>query len=100
MSREPEAEPSVSRAQEVKERHEAQLLRMPNVLGVGVGLRKRAGAMSREVAIVVLVSRKLPQTQLAPEEILPKEIDGVPVDVQEVGEVQAQGGRSGFLGDP
>jgi hypothetical protein len=46
------------------------------------------------------VSRKLPQTQLAPEEILPKEIDGVPVDVQEVGEVQAQGGRSGFLGDP
>jgi len=91
MSRIPDADPFVSRAQAVIESHETELLRMPNVVGVGVGLRKRGGAQSREVTIVVLVSRKLPRTQLAPEEVVPTEIDGVPVDVQEVGEVRAQG---------
>jgi hypothetical protein len=56
-----------------------------------VGLRRRAGAQSREVAIVVLVRQKVPRSQLAAEDIVPAEIDGVPVDVQEVGEIGAQG---------
>ncbi len=90
MSPVPEADRSFSRAQEVRKKHQAALLRRPNVVGVGVGLRKRAGASTGEVALVVLVSRKLPQAQLAQEDQLPKEIEGVPVDVQEIGEVRAQ----------
>ncbi|OGO08320.1 MAG: hypothetical protein A2Z66_10405 [Chloroflexi bacterium RBG_13_66_10] len=85
-----EANPSVIRAQAVKEAHGPELLRKANVVGVGVGLRRRAGTMSREVAIVVLVRRKLPRAQLMPEDIVPAEIEGVPVDVQEVGEIRAQ----------
>jgi hypothetical protein len=41
------------------------------------------------VAVVVLVRRKLPASQLSPEDRIPAQIDGVPVDVQEVGDVRA-----------
>jgi hypothetical protein len=42
------------------------------------------------VGIIVMVSRKVPSSQLAESDIVPRELDGVPVDVQEVGEVRAQ----------
>jgi len=41
------------------------------------------------VALVVMVSRKVPPHELAPQDILPREIEGIPVDVQEVGELKA-----------
>jgi len=37
---------------------------------------------------VVYVSRKLPKSKLGASELLPREIDGVPVDVVEVGKVE------------
>lgn len=86
-----ETDPSVSRAQAVKAAHETGLLSKANVVGVGVGLRRRADAQGGEVAIVVLVRQKLPRSRLAAEDIVPSEIDGVPVDVQEVGDIRAQG---------
>ena len=44
-----------------------------------------------EVALVVMVRRKVPEDPLAPGDRIPSEIDGVPVDVQEVGTLRAQG---------
>jgi hypothetical protein len=41
------------------------------------------------VALVVMVDRKLSTAQLDLEGLIPVEIDGVPVDVQEVGEIKA-----------
>jgi hypothetical protein len=82
-------DPAVTRAQVVKDRHERDLLQKANVVGVGIGLRQRAGVQSREVAIVVLVERKVPRSQLAPDDFVPSMIDGVPVDIQEVGEIRA-----------
>ena len=73
----------------VKQTHEDELLSKANVLGVGVGLRERGGRRGEQVALVVLVRRKLPAVELAPKDVIPREIDGVPVDVQEVGEVRA-----------
>jgi hypothetical protein len=52
-------------------------------------MRRTHGAEQEEVAIVVLVRRKVPAAQLAPDDRIPQQIDGVPVDVQEVGEVKA-----------
>ena len=78
------------RAQRVKAAHEAELLAKPNVVGVGIGLRERDGARTNTVAIVVLVARKLPRHMLRPDEIIEAEIDGVPVDVQEVGKLTAE----------
>jgi hypothetical protein len=77
------------RVRQVKEAHGEQLLALPNVIGLGIGLRHVDGEPTGEVALVVLVSRKLPSENLEDEAILPRDIDGVPVDVQEVGEIAA-----------
>ena len=78
------------RARQVMAVHQDELLAKPNVVGVGVGFRERRGARTDAVAIVVMVSHKVPRERLAPEELIPGEIEGVPVDVQQVGRLSPQ----------
>ncbi len=73
----------------VKERHERYLLGKRNVTGVGIGFKKVKGKKTNELSIIVLVEKKLPETALKDEDIIEKELDGVPTDVQEVGKVKA-----------
>ena len=80
---------AVARVQSVKAKHERELMRKRNVVGVGVGLRKRAGQMTDEVCIVVSVRQKLPRSKLAPKDVIPTVLDGVPVDVQVTGAFRA-----------
>lgn len=77
------------KASQVKRAHQAELMAKANVVGVGVGYRQVGGQRTETVALVVMVSRKLPLAQLAPKDVLPRRIEGVPVDVQEVGELKA-----------
>ncbi len=77
------------RVSSVKEAFKEDLLSKPNVIGVGVGLREREGEMTDEIVLVVLVTKKLPATEIEPDDLIPAEIQGVPVDVQEVGEIAA-----------
>lgn len=79
---------NIEKAQAVKQAHEAELLNMPNVVGVGVGLCMRGGKPTDKVGLIVLVRRKVPAWQLDPSDIIPNEIKSVPVDVQEVGEIR------------
>ncbi len=66
------------------------MLRWPNVIGVGVGKKYRNGHPTDREAVVVLVARKLPESQLASYEVLPQSLGpGVLTDVIEVGEVKA-----------
>jgi hypothetical protein len=69
---------------EAKSRHEAELLGLPNVIGVGIG--ERAG----KPVIKVFVTEKVPASQLAPEEQVPSSLDGHEVDVEAIGLVEAQ----------
>jgi hypothetical protein len=85
-----EAQVAVERAQAVRNAYQAELMKKPNVVGVGVGLRHTGGQRTDQVAVVVMVDRKVPLAQLRPQDRLPVEIDGVPVDVKEVGELRAQ----------
>ncbi len=78
-------------ARAVKTAHEDELLKKANVVGVGVGIRKRGGTYTNEVALVVMVRQKVPREQLAAADILPRVIEGVPVDVQQVGDIEIQG---------
>ena len=80
---------SFDRVEAVKRAYEDDLLSRANVVGVGVGLRT-GGTQVDQMALVVLVTRKLPRSRLAPDDVIPSEIEGVPVDIQEVGEIQAQ----------
>lgn len=77
------------RALAVKRRYQDELMRKANVVGVGVGLRRIGGQPTNDIAIVVMVSRKLPRTQIAPGDVIPSMLDGIPVDVQETGEFGA-----------
>jgi len=74
---------------EVKARYEAALLKKANVVGVGVGFREQGGELTGEIALVVNVTRKLPATQLSPQDIIPDRIEGIPVDVRETGAIRA-----------
>ena len=82
-----DAHSAYQRAEHVRARYQEALLAKTNVVGVGVGLRSRAGTLTDEVAIIVMVSKKHLRADLSTEDLLPLEIEGVPVDVQEVGEI-------------
>lgn len=83
-------EQAAARAQAVKQAYASQLMSKANVVGVGVGFQTRRGKRTGQVGLVVMVSQKLPIAQLQPGDVIPREIDGVPVDIQEVGEIRAQ----------
>jgi hypothetical protein len=90
----PGREPSLPRVEDlsftaVRARHEATLLRYPNVVAVAEGVRSRRGRPTGERCLVVYVSRKVPRAELRPNDVLPAEIEGVPVDVVEAGPVEA-----------
>jgi hypothetical protein len=82
-------EASLNHAQAVKQRHEAQLLTKKNVVGVGVGFKQRGGQMTDAVAIIVNVQKKVPKSQLSPQDLIPEHLEGVPLDVVEVGSISA-----------
>jgi hypothetical protein len=84
----------MARVRAVKQKHEKALLRKKNVVGVGIGLRQKGGRFTEQVVLTVMVARKEPASQLACRDRIPSELDGVPVDVQEVGMLRAdeQGG--------
>ncbi|MEE8389620.1 MAG: hypothetical protein V3S14_02340 [Anaerolineae bacterium] len=64
-------------------------MRRINVVGVGIGLEQIGGKLTGKPVIVVSVTNKVPVSQLAPGDVIPRELDGVPVDVQAVGELRA-----------
>ncbi len=80
---------AVEKAQAVKDAYTGILMSKPNVVGVGIGLHKAEGQRTGQVGLVVMVSHKVPPEMLAPEDVIPDQIDGVPVDVREVGEINA-----------
>jgi hypothetical protein len=85
----------MKRLQAVKARHESDLMRKANVVGVGIGYRKRTREMTEEPSIVVSVTHKVPHAMLDPEDIIPHELDGVPVDVRAIGRLRAFGAGPG-----
>jgi hypothetical protein len=77
------------RLRAIKSAHEVDLMRKANVVGVGIGLRRTGGKSTGEPVIVVSVTTKVPMSRLAPGDVIPRELDGIPVDVQAVGKLRA-----------
>ena len=75
----------------IKEKYEASLLAKKNVVGVGIGFREKGGLSTDQVALIVSVSKKLPSGEVGEADLIPAELEGVPVDVKEVGEIRALG---------
>ena len=57
------------------------------VVGVGVGYRQRHGKFTDQVAIVVMVRQKQSTDAIDPADLLPTELEGIPVDVQQTGDL-------------
>lgn len=74
---------------EVKERRAAELLRMANVVGVAIGYKEEGGRKTDTLCLVVMVSKKVPRSQLLDKDVIPPELDTVITDVQEVGKIAA-----------
>lgn len=84
-------EPSVlDHLRDVKARYEAQLLHKANVVGVGIGLLTCEDSPGGIPCIVVNVTHKVPLEALARKDRIPKEIEGIPVSVQAIGDVLIQ----------
>jgi hypothetical protein len=80
---------ATERVLSVKNNYERELMEKPNVVGVGVGFRQIGGMSTNTLALVVMVSQKMPQSLLNPTDQIPSVIEGIPVDVQEVGDIIA-----------
>ena len=61
----------------VMRKYEIQLMRLPNVTGVGIGEKK-----GKEV-IIVFVKRKISEAALQTSEIIPKTLEGYETNVEE-----------------
>ena len=84
------SEELMERVQRVQAKYSDVLMVKAHVQGIGVGLAKKGGQFTSQIALVVMVDRKLPESELAPDDILPEELDGIDVDVQEMGVFTAQ----------
>ena len=70
--------------QAVSRRHEEQLMKLPNVVGVGIGEKE-----GKEV-IKVFVAHKVSESELRPQDVVPKTLEGWDTDVEEIGFIAAQ----------
>lgn len=72
---------------EIKNRATERLLALPGVVAVGLGSKEVAEEPTGEPAIKVFVKVKRAREELPAEELIPAEIEGVPTDVIESGEL-------------
>ncbi|MEV0096222.1 hypothetical protein [Streptomyces sp. NPDC050738] len=73
-------------ARQARTLHESRLMQLANVTGVGIGRDEHSG----EDVIVVFVTRTVPRDRLRQEDVVPYELDGIPVRVIAIGDVDAQ----------
>ena len=74
-----------ARATLVQTKYTDMLLALPHVMGVAVGLQQKHGVYTDEVCLVVMVDKKVPADQLDWQSMIGAELDGVCIDVQEIG---------------
>ncbi len=79
---------------QAKTLNQQAILSKPNVVGVGVGFRTSGKQASAELSLVVLVRQKLPLAGLDPDQVVPKDFQGIRTDLIEVGDLHALSART------
>ena len=77
--------------QRIKERYEAELLLNSNVVGVGIGTKIIKGISTQRECIKIYVRKKFPRNKLQKNELIPRKLNGIETDVEEVGRLKTQG---------
>lgn len=65
-----------------------RMLRMPNVVGIGVGHKRVGMTRTDKPAIIIFVEKKVPAANLRRSQKIPHKIDGLDTDVVEIGRVR------------
>jgi hypothetical protein len=71
-----------------------ELLRKPNVVGVGVGYKTAGGKRTGDLALICSVEVKKSKKSLSAREVVPEGIQGVPTDVLPTGVIRALQSRT------
>ena len=66
-----------------------QLLARANVVATGIGFKETGGERTGEVGIVCSVEQKVPVAELAPSDLVPRAVEGIPTDVVPTGRFRA-----------
>jgi len=74
---------SISEVKKVKNQINHQLLAIPGVTALAIGPKIIGGTTLPELAIRVYVEKKRKQTEVPAHQLIPKEVDGVSIDVVE-----------------
>lgn len=69
---------------------EAELLSLPGVVHVSVGLKERNAQVTDQLCIRVYIAEKKNKSDVSAAELIPAEIGGIPTDVNTVGQFQFQ----------
>jgi hypothetical protein len=80
----------LARVKAVQDKYTQYLMEKPHVVGVGIGHLGSNGFRAGLLGLIVLVDQEIPDDQLDPEDRVPDEIEGIPVELQEVGRIEAQ----------
>jgi hypothetical protein len=78
----------VEELKQIQASHEPELFAKAGVHAVGIGYKTVAGKQTDELAIVVLVERKLSSDSIDAANLIPASLDGVPTDVVERGRAE------------
>lgn len=65
-----------------------RILKMPNVVGVGVGFKQVGLNRTKKPAIIIFVEKKVPDANLLRGQKVPDKINGLETDVIEIGQVR------------
>jgi hypothetical protein len=79
----------LEQAIEVKRQNLDYLLSRRNVVACGIGFKETEGRITDEPCVVVSVTKKMPEAQLSPADIVPKKLGEVRTDVLETGVIRA-----------
>src|SRR5205807_700 len=73
-----------ARLEAVHDEMRKRVAHIPGIVDVGIGLKNVAGQWTDQISFQVFVLKKRPPSQLSAEELIPREFEGIPVDVIEV----------------
>ena len=81
--------PTIGEIKQIKEKYEKELMKKDGVVGCSIGYKYTGGKKTDKLCIVCYVKKKKKEEDLKSEDIIPREIEGIPTDVVESGRFKA-----------
>lgn len=80
----------MQKAKQAVRKQAKELLKKKGVVGVGVGFKEKKGKLTKQISVICSVEKKLPFDQIAIQDLVPDEVEGIKTDVVETGKIVAR----------